>query len=73
MNSGLAILLVLIVLGGAALNIWLFVVSVQFLRTGTKAFKRYTEMNPALPNLPSRPTGAVPPPYTAGPHHQSGA
>ncbi len=35
------LLILVVILVAAAFNIWLFVVGVQFLRTGTRAFRAY--------------------------------
>jgi hypothetical protein len=51
MNNGLAVFLVLLALAVFVFNLWLFVVGVQFLRTGTRAFKLYTAQN-ARPGSP---------------------
>lgn len=41
MNSAVGFLIVVLMLAMLGFNIWLFIVGVQFLRTGTMAFKRY--------------------------------
>lgn len=79
MNSGLVIFLALLTLGVMAFQVWLIVIAIRFLRSGRKAFDRYTDMHPPLPTLPvpappSAPGWASPAdPHSKGPHHQSGA
>ena len=67
MSTGLAVFLVLLGLAVFAFNLWLFIVGVQYLRTVTRAARRYLEVTdhprplPPPPLAPSAPTSTAPP------------
>ena len=49
------LLILVLALVAVAFNVWLFVVGVQFLRTGTRAFKAYLASQPPARAVPSQP------------------